>query len=99
MKILRKTPLLADFSNTPIGSQLLDSPDIKPAENDNINNPIKTHIRNLPNQITPEKQITSLKTEVAVLKEFILEQLYVIKKSVEYLKNKHYQLMFLSRKR
>ena len=67
------------------------SPDINPAEHDYINNPIKTHVRKSPRQITAEKEIASLKKEVVVLKEFILQQLYVIRKPVEHLKNKHYQ--------
>ena len=46
---------------------------------------------NPPNQITPEEENTALKTKVVALKEFILEHLYVIKKSVEDLRYKHHQ--------
>lgn len=59
---------------------------------DNItNNPIETHICNLLNQTKPEEEINALRTKVAASNELILEQLYVIKKSVEDIRNKHHQ--------
>ena len=68
MKILKKH-LRLQISNTPTHSQLPYSYDINPTEDNNINNPFKTHIHNLPNQIAAEKETTSLKPEVVALKE------------------------------
>ena len=62
----KKTPSFPDLSNTPTESHLLDLPDINLTEDDNINNSIKTHKCNLPNQIRLEEEITALKTEVAI---------------------------------
>lgn len=89
MKILKKT--LKDIYNTETDSQLLDLPDISQTEDDNIYNPKETHMCNLPNQITPEEEITALKTKVAVLRKFILEHFYVKKISMEDLTNKHHK--------
>ena len=86
-----KTPSLPDLYNTSTESQSLDFPDVNETEDDNINNPIERPMCNPPNQITREEENTALKTKVVALKEFILEQLYVIKKSVEDLRYQHHQ--------
>ena len=54
MKILRKSTSFPDLCNTPTESHLLDFPDINQTEDDNINNLIKTHKYNLPNQTALE---------------------------------------------
>ena len=86
-----KTPSLPDLYNTSTESQSLDFPDVNETEDDNINNPIERPMCNPPNQITREEENTALKTKVVALKEFILEKLYVTKKSVEDLRYQHHQ--------
>ena len=77
----------SEISNTPTQTQVTDLFDENITKNSNNKHLPQTHEHDFLDLTTAQEQINGLKTEIVTSKEFILEQLYVFKKSVGDLKN------------
>ena len=80
------TPAPPKILNTPTEAQVTDLLEESVTEDSNSNHRPQIEKHDIRDLTTAGEQINNLKKEIVALKEFILEQLYVVKRCVEDLK-------------